>query len=438
MTDTGTRRPWLANRPEGYGLEVRSSPFDLQAPLDDIKRTWVSGLELTGIFDMGLRVGPNDFLAPLDVACEAFKTLWLEGTLEEADAKINSLLIEAQEARQWSIPWGARVQVQFGSFTSVKIFETDGEFSCHFLDDQDRFFLVAIGLKGRPPAISSTRLISDRDDDGELFWNDDAEASLKLIAAAIVRDFIVVEDRTSLFTTRPMRRRIRGRDVRTVVYLPRVRYSAPCPDRLLLEDAATQRARHHVAPHLRRAGQASAAQRFLAQRYGMHVPVGFTFVRPHDRGTVAEEERVRIYRSRSASRMIFEEVSTAPEGTRPAWFDFEKDCGRWLASRGMKVIHQAAQRDGDGGVDLFAVDADGQSWVVQCKCWALHRPVGPDVVRELEGAIRLADKGSSKASRGMIITTSEFTATAAESAAALGVELVDGQSFERHLATVLS
>ena len=433
VTHVGTQRPWIANRDGGHGLEIRSSPFDLEAPLDDVRRTWVSGLHLAGLFDMGVRVGPGDFLAPLDVVCDAFKRLWLEGSVEEAEAKIQSLLSEAQEARQWSIPWGARVQVQFGPFTSVKIFEMDGEFSCHFLDDQDRYFLVAIGLQQRPPQVTTGHLIRDKDDDGDGFWNDDAEASLKLIAAAIVRDFIVVEDRESLFTARPMRRRIRGRDVRTVIYLPRVRYTTPNPERMALDDAATHRSRHQVVPHLRRVGQASAAQRFLAQRYGMHVPEGFTFVRPHERGSTTEEVRVRVYRSRSASRMIFEEVSTAPEGARPAWFEFEKDCARLLSTRGMRVVHQAAHRDGDGGVDLFAVDADGQSWVVQCKCWSFHRTVGPDVVRELEGAIRLADKGAGSPSRGMLVTTSTFTSGAVSAASTLGFELIDGRRFENLL-----
>ena len=78
------------------------------------------------------------------------------------------------------------------------------------------------------------------------------------------------------------------------------------------------------------------------------------------------------------------------------------------------VIHQAASRDGDGGVDLYAVDESGQSWIVQCKCWAAHRSVGPEIVRELHGAIAFADRGSSGTSKGIVITTSRFTSGAAE------------------------
>jgi hypothetical protein len=154
--------------------------------------------------------------------------------------------------------------------------------------------------------------------------------------------------------------------------------------------------RHTVREHLRRATP-SAAQRFLALRYVMPLPEGFTFVRPHERGSGDTLAKIRVYRSRSASRLIFNTLQTAPLGSRPAWFEFERDCAKLLTRRGLRVIHQAADRDGDGGVDLFAVDAADISWVVQCKCWAQHRAVGPDVVRELAGAIQLVDEPNSVA-----------------------------------------
>lgn len=37
-------------------------------------------------------------------------------------------------------------------------------------------------------------------------------------------------------------------------------------------------------------------------------------------------------------------------GSRPEWFEFEKDCARLLQSQGMRVVHQAASRSGDLGV----------------------------------------------------------------------------------------
>ena len=141
------------------------------------------------------------------------------------------------------------------------------------------------------------------------------------------------------------------------------------------------------------------------------------------------EDRVRIYRSRSASKMIFEAISRAPIGARPAWFDFEKDCARLLVRRRLKVIHQSARRGGDAGVDLYAVDEEDKSWIVQCKCWAIHRPIGPEIVRELAGAIALADKGATRRSSGILITTSTFTSGAITVGAEFGFELIDGARF---------
>jgi len=433
VTKSGSQRPWIGNT-GGNGLELKTFPIDMDAPLADVEELWRNGLEIIDLIDAGLRLTPQDFPAPLKEVCDAFRHVALEGTYDDAAARIQTMLKEAQEARQWSVPWGARVEVAFGPFTAVRIFEAQGEFSCLFLDAAERYRHVAIGLGGTPPRAASSPLIRPRDDDGEPAWNDDAELSLKLIAAAIVRDFIVVEDRETLFSARPMRRRIRGRDVRTVIYLPRVRYSTPNLAAADGEPSSATRTKHSVGPHLRRAGSASVGQRFLAQKYGIHVPEGFTFVRPHERGAASDEARIKVYRSRSASRMIFQEVSTAPVGARPAWFDFEKDCLRLLTLRGLRVVHQAANRSGDGGADLYAVDEDDRSWIVQCKCWALHRVVGPDVIRELHGAIALADKGSASASRGIVITTSRFSSGAIDASAEFGFELIDGEQFGRLLA----
>ncbi|CUR72907.1 Restriction endonuclease [Achromobacter xylosoxidans] len=428
FTNSGSHRPWIANTSD-HRLEMRAAGIDMEAPLEDIKELWRCGLEIMDLLDAGLRMTPHDFPVPLADICQSLRRVALEGSYDEAEAAIQRMLREAQDARQWSIPWGARVQVDFGPFVAARIFETDGEFSCHFLDDAERYHHVAIGIAGGPPRAASAHLIRPSEDGSEVEWNSDAELSLKLIAAAIIRDFLVVEERESLFNIRPMRRRIRGRDIRTVVYLPRVRYSTPHAGRFAEGEMSAGRSKHVVAPHLRRVASASAAQRFLAQRYGMHVPEGFTFVRPHVRGNASDEERIRVYRSRSASRMIFDEISIAPTGSRPAWFNFEKDCLRLLTRRGLAVVHQSANRDGDGGVDLYAVDGDNKSWIVQCKCWAQHRTVGPEIVRELYGAITLADKGGALKSRGILITTSKFSSGAIANAAEFGFELIDGEQF---------
>lgn len=429
ITSLGRRRPWLKNLGASQ-MGLQTILLDSACDASDLETLWRAGLGFCDLIDAGEWFTTTDLPAPLDKVNKALEVVRLEGPLNEAFERVIQLLNEAQEARLWSIPWGARIQIEFGPFVALRVFEVEGEFSCHFLDEQDRYMHIAIGLGQGRPRISSVELIRESTDADESIWNEAAVVSLQLIAAAIVRDFLVVEDRESIFSSRPMRKRIAGRNINTIVYMPRVRYNRVkigLTEGVECEDIG--KARHSVTAHLRRTGTASAAQRFLAQRFGIALPAGFTFVRPHERGGTAPEERVRIYRSRSASRMIFEEVAVAPQGTRPAWFEFEKGCLRLLENEGMRVVHQAARRDGDGGVDLFAVDAHGGSWVVQCKCWSLHRTVGPDTVRELAGAIKLADHGSDQSSLGMIITTSKFASGAVRDAATLGMRIIDGLEF---------
>ena len=432
-TATGSGRPWLQNTP-GPGLTLRTIPIARDCAVEDLKSLWWSAIEPAQMIDAGDWLGPADMPAPLETVNKALECVRLEGSVEEARVRAHELLVEAQEARQWSVPWGARVQVTFGPFVAMRIYERKGEFSCLFLDEKERYLHVAVGLWSAKPQMSEVQLVRHADDSGETLWNDDAAVSLQLITAAILRDFLVVEERESVFSARPYRKRVAGRNLRTVIYLPRVRYDRIRKDGTSRTTAgADHRAPHAVGHHFRKAASASAAQRFLAQKFGLTIPEGFTFVKPHTRGSLKDAEVLKVYRSRSASKMLFEEVATAPEGTRPAWFEFEKSCARLLRAQGMTVIHQAAQRDGDGGVDLFATEADGSSWVIQCKCWAPHRPVGPEVVRELVGTIERVDRGGSSTSRGMIITTSNLTRGAANEASTLGFKVVEGTALAEEL-----
>jgi len=226
------------------------------------------------------------------------------------------------------------------------------------------------------------------------------------------------------------------RNIQTIIYLPRTRYNRPHGSRIAVDHEALARAQHSVQHHLRRVGTSSQHQQLLARQYGVFVPAGYTFVRPHERGGLPIEDRKRIYRSRSASAMLFEAMDPGPNTTSPAWFKFERDCAKVLRARDMTVVHHAANRDADGGMDLFAIEPGDQKVVVQCKCWALTRPVGPDVVRELAGTIKLVDANSGSTSRGVLITTSRFTDGAVLTAKELAIELIDGAAFARLLAAL--
>jgi len=424
VTQHGTMRPSLSTFGDETALHLRTVPIDLEVPADWLETMWGRATtEWTELLNVHHHVGQSEFPMPVPALIRGLQHVALDGTLEEAEARVDALLLEAQQARQWSIPWGARVQIRFGPFDGLRIFEIDGGFHCRFVDQRELYYQVVLRLDSARPDAEAGFVGAAV---GDATPNAAAVLCAKLLAAAVVRDFLVVEERESVFGIRQETRSYRGRSVVSVTYLPRVRYIAPRLSNLPTSEDVVKRLRHQVTAHLRRSGTATAGQRFLAMKYGIRLPQGFTFVRPHERGVVADAERVRLYRSRSASRLLFEELSQVPAGSRPEWFDFEKHCQLLLEKRGLTVVHQAATRGADRGVDLFAAAADGQTYVVQCKCWSAARVVPPSVVRELAGAIQLADGGNPVRSRGILITTSRFSSGAASAAHELGFELIDG------------
>ena len=430
ITCQGTMRPWLQLNGHQKSLHLRTVAIETGRPREDYAELWKFCIDLSEIVNSGMRIDGSYFPFPLGKLSKLLEFVKLDSNCQVAETYILTLLQEAQAARQWSVPWGALVKVEFGPFDALKIFETDSQFCCYFLDSDNRYFHVALDLDQQPPAAESTRLVRGSPEAGDLDWNYDAMISVKLIAAAVIRDFLVVEDRSKIFSERKILRgtgRLKSRT--SIIYLPRVKYSSPCLTKANQSMPHPRSSSHHVVGHARRVSNPSASQRFLAQRYGFSLPLGFTFVRPHVRGTIVDDSQVRIYRSRSASRMIFSEIISPPSETIPRWFEFERDCARFLRRRNLNVIHQSAERNVDGGVDLFAESSSGQTYIVQCKCWATHRRVGPEVMRELEGAIRYADMGTSGESKGIVITTSCFTSGAIEVGRALGYELIDGETF---------
>ena len=88
----------------------------------------------------------------------------------------------------------------------------------------------------------------------------------------------------------------------------------------------------------------------------------------------------------------------------------------------------AASRRGDHGVDVYAtkfVEGQLENWVIQCKCYSPKNKVGPKIVRELIGSLSHYEEPT----KGMIVTTSSFTAGAMEEAKHAGIKLSDGVKF---------
>jgi Holliday junction resolvasome RuvABC ATP-dependent DNA helicase subunit len=100
--------------------------------------------------------------------------------------------------------------------------------------------------------------------------------------------------------------------------------------------------------------------------------------------------------------------------------DFERLVVALLARMDFRA--EMTKATGDGGIDIVAIldrPITGGRYLFQCKRYAPDSLVGAATVREFYGAVT-----AEKAVKGILITTSEFTAQAREFAERVGVELI--------------
>jgi restriction endonuclease Mrr len=93
-----------------------------------------------------------------------------------------------------------------------------------------------------------------------------------------------------------------------------------------------------------------------------------------------------------------------------------------LLSR-MEFRAETTRATGDGGIDVVAVldrPILGGKYLFQCKRYAPNNLVGASTVRDFYGAVT-----ADKAVKGVLITTSDFTAQAREFAERVGLELIN-------------
>ena len=146
----------------------------------------------------------------------------------------------------------------------------------------------------------------------------DVQAFLILLCATIVRDFWILEERArgrtyQKRTEKERKREGTGSERKLVVtkdytFIPRFRYDlsnyADRP-RAISHQARVTLSPHLVSGHLRKLPDgwnvSEDAQQHAAE-FGISLPDGHTFVRPHERGEI---ERLQNYRSRSAFELVF-------------------------------------------------------------------------------------------------------------------------------------
>lgn len=420
----GLQAVFFKNTPDGMKLE--SVPIPLENLSDEQAENYWKDLPFGYAVDAAQLIVGGLVPASLSHIKDDIRAIRLGCTTAEACEAIQTLTDEANVLNRWTIPWGARVQVRIGPFVEIDFYPVDNEISILLRTADGGYRWGAFNL--RKNAWNLTHLLRNNIEsifsENERSLMDEIEVAIKLLLVTIVRDFVVLEDRTAGFAVVRANHATSSRplDINAprIIYIPRVRYiQDPDVEQMNQDLEIQERVPHQVRAHLRRADSASPFQAILASRYGFTIAPGYTFVRPHYRGGLPPEREV-IYRSRSAMRSLYGSAPDIVGTANSQWFRFEQDVAAVMAREGFEVDHVAASRTGDEGVDVFAENRKmGESWAIQCKCYAPERKIGPAVVRELIGALATYPSGT----KGMIVTTSSFSSGAVSLAREFGIVL---------------
>jgi Holliday junction resolvase len=391
----------------------------------------------------------------LDIDNFVEKAPLYQGDIQEGESFVNDILAEATSLKQWTIPFGAYLQIDLDVIKAVKLFEIGQDVACILVDETGHYLLIWVNPLLQKITISNSLNIANsclkrtnleiskitdelqeqrsqikiEKNEQDKNWEEIQQRLylvIKIILASIIRDFWVVEERERVFGksfyTKKYTRLKSDWKKKTIVYLPRIRYVGDIKEGSKNLDLVARKP-HFVTGHLRKALKTGESQLFLARQYGIVVPEGFTFVRPHKRGEKAQEA---IYRSRSALQCIQSLKTSTSEGGRDAWFQYELNVKKWLASNGFEVEHLAANKNGDGGVDIQA-HRKKEHLLIQCKYW--QSKIGPNVVREMIGTLQTFPKGS----HGVIITSSELTEGAKNLSISNSIQYIERVDFSKVL-----
>lgn len=108
--------------------------------------------------------------------------------------------------------------------------------------------------------------------------------------------------------------------------------------------------------------------------------------------------------------LILEKCPSAPASSKKkkdmTGLEFEGYCGKYLLTHGFHDVHTTPP-SGDYGADLVAKDANGVTWVFQCKRY--NSKVGNGCVQEV-----VAAKKHYGASKAAVMTNSQLTQKARE------------------------
>ena len=180
-------------------------------------------------------------------------------------------------------------------------------FSVRYADDTISLGVMSSPLVSGKALMYTPDLFADFIVEGEIRSN--PTRFICDIAGSIAHDMFVCEERDTYFTRTEVREKKTSKKhtppIKKYIWLPRYKvnlHGVPITEQDL-ESRLIQLGPSHVSGHIRKCENPSPSQLELAEKFGVQVPTGFTFVREHDRGSSRPFERQ--YRSRSAMYLFF-------------------------------------------------------------------------------------------------------------------------------------
>jgi Holliday junction resolvasome RuvABC ATP-dependent DNA helicase subunit len=149
------------------------------------------------------------------------------------------------------------------------------------------------------------------------------------------------------------------------------------------------------------------------------------------RNAVSEQEAAEILQVLGFNAAGGASVFRPPGLGQLTGVEFEHVICRLLQAMGFRT--ETTKATGDGGIDIDAVlpgPIVGGLYLIQCKRYAPEATVSVPTVREFYGSLKADRRGAVK---GILITTSGFTAQAHAFAANLPIELIDGHKLRELL-----
>jgi hypothetical protein len=369
------------------------------------------------------------------------ETYDLDGEVRD---KVAELLKEStNQSTGLLIPHNACVELRDDpNFKYVRFVETE-DYIHMFLHDADDRYLSELYKKGEDEFrywLMNKRQMFDEPENLKKTFE-----LIYLKLAACIRDWKILIERSRTMAVRsgPMIPTGVKSDKKRWIYFPRVRY--------VRNEGEQQRKREKVffsesrkfsgerRDHRRKlaAGmKPSKTQLIMAEAAGMYLPEGYTYVKKTMWGKINKTKREIKYRNKSVNGLWYctdDEFKTHVEIKQLDPAGFEEYCERYIEGLGYQVYKKWNY---DGGIDIRGIkDIKGdkvQRLFVQCK----HpiesgNPIGPDVVRELQGSVDLEMKDLEDCDvEKMVITSTRYTYKAVEAADKLNIKLLRTDDLE--------